>query len=546
MGSFVIRKKLVWILLIFLVASMAGSFVYYSSESMDGSSQNGQTEQPEIQQAVARTGSITESTSGSGTLVPAWQTELSFQNQGELVELNVKVGDSVQAGDVLARMQVDKSPAELAAEVTSANLAVVRAQQNLDSLYKNANLERAQALISLEEAQHDLDDLNSSNLDQAQAQQALVQAKKAVQDAGMQVYILNSSPSQEDMDVANASLMFKEKNLQDIQNQVDKIEHEIKVAPDIEIRARLKTQLLSLQAKLAQQQIAVDQAKYSLDTMDDPPDPSDMDAAQARLSAAELKLSQAQKIWEESQEGPNAGIIAMAESNLTKAQSVWQNWKDGPNPDDIALAEAQLAKARAKLAQVQKEQLVLDLIAPVDGKVLSVNAETGDRITNQVIVSLADLTHPSLEVHLDETDLEKAKVGYTAQVVFDTLPDETFIGKVMEIDPILISTRGSSAVKAQIQLDDVPSALLQKLPIGLNATVDIIAGEVDHAVLVPVEAVHEIDPGQYAVYVLQGTDLELRQVTIGLQDFTSIQILSGLVAGEPVALGEIGALESTP
>jgi multidrug efflux pump subunit AcrA (membrane-fusion protein) len=86
----------------------------------------------------------------------------------------------------------------------------------------------------------------------------------------------------------------------------------------------------------------------------------------------------------------------------------------------------------------------------------------------------------------------------------------------------------------------------QKLPLGLNATVDIIAGQTSDAVLVPVEAIREISPGEYGVYVIQGEGVELRHVSIGLMDFTSAEISSGLAAGETVALGDIESFEGTP
>ncbi len=59
------------------------------------------------------------------------------------MEMRVKVGDEVKAGQVLARMQIDKTPAEHAAEIASAELAVVRVQQDLEQIYSNAQMEAA-------------------------------------------------------------------------------------------------------------------------------------------------------------------------------------------------------------------------------------------------------------------------------------------------------------------------------------------------------------------------------------------------------------------
>jgi multidrug efflux pump subunit AcrA (membrane-fusion protein) len=75
--------------------------------------------------------------------------------------------------------------------------------------------------------------------------------------------------------------------------------------------------------------------------------------------------------------------------------------------------------------------------------------------------------------------------------------------------------------------------------VGLNATVDIIAAQVDDAVLVPVVALHETESGEYVVYVIQGDEIERRQVTVGIMDYTTAQILDGLAAAESVAISNV-------
>ena len=66
----------------------------------------------------------------------------------------------------------------------------------------------------------------------------------------------------------------------------------------------------------------------------------------------------------------------------------------------------------------------------------------------------------------------------------------------------------------------------QTLPVGLNATVEVIGGRSQNAVLVPVEALREISPGEFAVFVMQDSEPQLRFVEVGLMDFTFAEILS--------------------
>jgi len=540
-------KRLFWMVFtILIVSAVAGSFYFAAIRGPGVISQAQGASEAGIQQAVARIGNQTLSISGSGELVPATITDLRFPESGVLVEILATIGEEIKAGQVLARLHIDKTQAEHAAEIASAELTVVRAQQELEKLYENAQMDAAQAQTAVEEAQIALEELTNSELEQALALQDVVDAKAAMEEAEVAWYILNASPSTDAIYTAYASLLFKEKELGKLQDQIVKIEHEIKVAPNNEVRNRLRQQLISLQARLAQQQIEVENARYKYETMDDPADSHDVTVAETHLSTAQAQFSQAQRDWEKAQAGPKTGAIALAEAQLAQTQSKWERLKDGPDLDELALAVAELTQAQAKLDSLQQEHLVLDLVAPMDSYVSSVNAVVGDRITGQTILTLIDSSQPSVEVYLDENDLFYVQVGYQAEVVFEALPDIPLNGTIVEVDPSLAQIRGTNAVRALVHLDAMPQGKQPSLPIGLSATVNIIAGQMSDAVLVPLEAIQEINPGEYIVYVVHGEELERRQVSIGLMDFTSAEVLSGLAPGETVAIGEFEHLEGMP
>jgi multidrug efflux pump subunit AcrA (membrane-fusion protein) len=71
----------------------------------------------------------------------------------------------------------------------------------------------------------------------------------------------------------------------------------------------------------------------------------------------------------------------------------------------------------------------------------------------------------------------------------------------------------------------------------MNAAVDIVGGRAENAILIPVEALRELGPGEFAVFVLQDGEPRLRPVEVGIMDFTFAEILSGLEAGETVTTG---------
>ena len=126
-------------------------------------------------------------------------------------------------------------------------------------------------------------------------------------------------------------------------------------------------------------------------------------------------------------------------------------------------------------------------------------------------------------------------LDYTVEVVFDALPDQTFTGVVVQVDPQLVNESGVTAVRALVQLSDF--AKPQTFPVGMNATVEVIGGQAENAVIVPVEALRELSPDEYAVFVIENGEPQLRFVEVGIMDFSFAEILSGLDAGEEVTTG---------
>src|SRR5512138_3326182 len=97
------RKWVLWIAIAALAFTSVGSFYLYSARDLVAA----QAEETNIPEAEEQLGSLTVSTSGSGTLAPAAEVALGFQEGGVIIEMNVIAGTVVKAGDVLARLQAD-------------------------------------------------------------------------------------------------------------------------------------------------------------------------------------------------------------------------------------------------------------------------------------------------------------------------------------------------------------------------------------------------------------------------------------------------------
>ena len=178
------------------------------------------------------------------------------------------------------------------------------------------------------------------------------------------------------------------------------------------------------------------------------------------------------------------------------------------------------------------------LIAPFNGTVTTLDSSVGNMVNGESVMTLSNLDQPyALDAYLDAEDWGEIKDGYEVEVSFDILPDQIFKGVVTNIDPTLDTSSANKAlVHISARLDD---AIAYDLPSGAAASVDVIGGRAENAVLVPVEALHKIGNGQYTLFVMQNWKLRLHEIQVGLQDLTKAEIISGLNAGDIVTTGVV-------
>ena len=225
--------------------------------------------------------------------------------------------------------------------------------------------------------------------------------------------------------------------------------------------------------------------------------------------------------------------LALAKARLGEAARAYSRVQAGPDPDQLASAELRVANAEAELALSQRNLERSLITAPFAGTIMEVRGGVGDNVSSPFL-SLADLNRHELEVFLDETDADRISIGDEVEVVFDAFPDTIFSGRVVQVDPKLNTQLGVSTIKGRVQLDEVG---VEGLLVGMNAAVDVIGGRAEGVLLVPVEALRELGPGEFAVFVVVEGEPQLRTVVVGLMDLTFAEIRSGLTAGEIVTTG---------
>jgi HlyD family secretion protein len=500
------RSKIFWIVLVALVlVATGGGYYYHNNASL-------QAQQPEAE--VIATGKVIRgdlviTASGSGTLVPSSEIAVGFRSGGRLADVLVEVGDMVEAGQPLARLDdVDAQD-----QVAQAEIALRQAELDLSELLEGAvpaDLAAAQASLSSAKA-------NLTALTSPAGDQDLLSARENLKSAREALADLKAGPDPDEVEIAKTNLTLAEMNVRTAQAAYDQIAWQDNVGSSQQAND-LWQATTNYEQVHAEYQEALEGA-------------TDEELASARSQVA---LAQAQ--LDALLEGPEPDEVAAAEAQLSQAQVQIDELLSGASAKDLETAELGVAQARLNLESARRDLEDTVLVAPVAGTATAVSAQAAELVGTEAIVTLADLQEPQVLFWVEEADLMSVSPGNAVNIVFEALPDYAYPGVVLSVDPVLVDVDGTPAVQsyANVDLAAHPVSLLS----GMNVEVEVIAGEARDAVLVPLQALRELGPEQYTVFVvLPNGELQMRFVEIGLRDYVNAEILSGLEPGEIVSTG---------
>ncbi|HET8730224.1 MAG TPA: efflux RND transporter periplasmic adaptor subunit [Moraxellaceae bacterium] len=189
--------------------------------------------------------------------------------------------------------------------------------------------------------------------------------------------------------------------------------------------------------------------------------------------------------------------------------------------DERVLRE-RLTQARAALARTK-------ILASLSGVVQARNVEPGDLVQpGRTLLEIARADSREIVVALDEKSLGPVRAGLAAEVEADAYPGKAVPARVSWIAPAVDPGRGT----ADVHLDLLaPADFLRQ---GMTVSVNIDAARVDKALVVPNDALHDVQGDRAVVFTLVDGRVQRKIVRLGLRSMTQSQVMSGLVAGSVV------------
>jgi HlyD family secretion protein len=208
----------------------------------------------------------------------------------------------------------------------------------------------------------------------------------------------------------------------------------------------------------------VAQAKASLDAAE---------AEAARLASDDERqtaLLKKEVISQKEYDFSHAALLA-AQAARRQASERYALMKKGPRPEQIQQARSRAEAARQALALAQTQLGYGTIASPLDGMVLSKEAEPGEVLAaGAPVVTVADLSSVYMRAYIDETDLGRVRLGQKAVVTTDTFPGKGYEGKVSfisseaEFTPKSVQTK-KERVKLVYRIKiDIPNPKMELKP----------------------------------------------------------------------------------
>ncbi|UFS69815.1 efflux RND transporter periplasmic adaptor subunit [Geomonas sp. RF6] len=184
----------------------------------------------------------------------------------------------------------------------------------------------------------------------------------------------------------------------------------------------------------------------------------------------------------------------------------------------------------AELERAGKPTIRLPIYTPLSGVVIEKMVQQGQYVnTGDVLFNIADLSTVWVEVEVYENEFPNIHIGQRVEIRSQSFPGKPFVGRVAFIYPFLDPK--TRTVKVRVEMPNPGMRL--KPDMFVNAVIKVPLGK---SLVVPMSAV--IDTGKRKVVWVETSPgmFEPRDVQVGQQTDDQVQILSGLKAGEKVAV----------
>jgi HlyD family secretion protein len=497
--------------------------------------------------SVAR-GTVESAVTATGTVVPASQQNVGFRVSGQLTEVDVKVGDHVTAGQVMAKVD----PTTYQTALDQANASLQQAQATLNNTLNGNAVQTAQHSLNSAQTLYN-DTVNSVNLTNQQ------DANSVGADQQQLNSDQSSAPSAGQLSTDQAAVNSAQDQMTQDNATFQRFQCFANPPPN--------PGACPTGTQLQRDQLALSQAQQKLNL--------DNQAA-SKVTSDQQKLSQDQlKATSDQINGQKQ--LDSAASSATQAQDQL-NSQTIQRPNTILQQEAQVASAAAQVQTAQTNLNYTTLAAPVDGTVLSLSGAAGESVgssggltslspgssapapssgggssssgsaaggsaassgssgASSAFAVLGNITGLQVVAPFAEADAARVQGEQAGTVTFDAVPGLTVPAHVLAV--AVSSTVVSNVTNYYVTMTlDQPD---QRLKSGMTANANVVVNQASNVLEVPNSAITRLG-GQAFVTALSvdGKTQTRVPVETGTVGDANTEVTSGVSEGQRVVLPQL-------
>ena len=471
--------------------------------SVTGCSSKKQTEvtaeKVNVEVQTPGSGEVALDTDYIGTVSPEQQVYVTPLVSGTVTQVNYAVGDTVQEGDVL--FKIDDEAAQL--QVSSAKAAYSQAQAGVTAATGGSrHLQNYQAEQGIDTLEDNLDKVRSSISDMEGQIDALGQQQEQLAAA--------VQGAQGAVSTQETALIDAKAELQRIKEEAGVLkadgsdDQDVLKTLDDATRLAIETQ----ENTVSKADLALQQAKGAL---------SD---AQSGLSQVTSGKSQLESALETAKSQKDT-----LKDNLQTAQETYDITQDEVYPQTDATYAAQLAQAGVGVKSARYQLDFYTVTAPISGQVETVSVEKDAMAAaGNVAFVISNKNSMTVTFQVAEKVKDQLQVGDAITV---ERGDETFGGTITEVGTMAGAQTKLFQIKATIP------GVSDKLPSGVSVKVHATTQREEGDLIIPYDAVY-FSAGDAYVYCVENGKLVKTQVTVGLMNDTQVSIADGLTADSQV------------
>ena len=314
---------------------------------------------------------------------------------------------------------------------------------------------------------------------------------------------------------------------------------------------KAQADLSSATAKLrkAETALTLQKTKYETDLKTSQ---SEVQSAITNLKDSEDKFKRQIDLFKQkvvSQESLDSAqtLYKVNQQNLIQAESQFQAAKDSVHDitmkeNEVELVNTEVIRARIALEEVEERLEETEIFAPITGVIIEKLIEEGQIIASGIsnvnggtaLATLADMSRLFIIADIDETDIGSIKIGHKVTITADAFSDRKFKGLVKRIAPQGLVENSITIFKVKIEVLGKGRKILKPM---MSANIDIVTEHVENTVFTSRAGIRDGEQGKFAM-VLKEDKPEKTAVQTGIRNPIHVQIVSGLIPGDQVILGD--------